>query len=106
MKAKAYPFVACVLALALLSMAAQPALGAVDPYGDAGLAAEQHNCRFWGIISEGAPGAVIQDHLVDLPNSIENLSPANPDGWSVGYYPDGDSDPTVNRGSPAHRGSD
>ena len=38
---------------------------------------------------------------MNLDNSIENLSPANPDGWSVGYYdPIGGLDPTVNRGFP------
>jgi len=62
---------------------------------------DEHNCRLWGIISENAPSAVIQDHLVNLPNSIKNLgNGANPDGWSVGYYADGIDDPTVNRGFP------
>ena len=62
--------------------------------------AQDHECRFWGIIAENAPGAAIQDHLVNLPNSIKNLGAVNPDGWSVGYYPDGSIDPTVNRGFP------
>ncbi len=63
--------------------------------------AGEHNCRFWGIISTDVPAAVIQDHLVNLPNSIKNLGDSsNPDGWSVGYYPDGNDDPTVNRGYP------
>ncbi len=63
--------------------------------------ADDHNCRFWGVISSDAPTAVIQDHLVNLPNSIKNLGDSsNPDGWSVGYYPDGNIVPTVNRGSP------
>jgi uncharacterized repeat protein (TIGR02543 family) len=98
-KTKAYRFIVSVLVLTLLSPVAGPVLAA-DARGVADLAAETHNCRFWGIISENAPAAVIQDHLVNLPNSIEALSPANPDGWSVGYYPDGDPDPTVNRGYP------
>jgi predicted glutamine amidotransferase len=98
-KAKTYPFTAFVLALALLSQVAGPVLAAAQP-GEVGLAAEDHNCRFWGIISTDVPAAVIQDHLVNLPNSIENLSPANPDGWSVGYYPDGNPVPVVNRGYP------
>jgi len=100
MKVKIYPFTVFVLVLALLSLVAAPVFAATDVQGEAGLTAGDHNCRFWGIISTAAPAAVIQDHLVDLPNSIENLSPANPDGWSVGYYPDGNSDPTVNRGFP------
>jgi hypothetical protein len=99
-KAKTYPFAAFVLVLTLLSQVAGPVLAAAQP-GDVGIAAEDHNCRFWGIIAENVPAAVIQDHLVNLPNSIENLSGANPDGWSVGYYPDGNPDPTANRGFPA-----
>ena len=59
-----------------------------------------HECRFWGIIAGDAPGSVIEDHLVNLPNSIKNLGAANPDGWSVGYYPDGSLIPTVRRGYP------
>ena len=62
---------------------------------------EEHNCRLWGVISENVPSAVIQDHLVNMPSSIKNLgNVSNPDGWSVGYYPDGIDDPTVNRGFP------
>jgi predicted glutamine amidotransferase len=46
---------------------------------------------------------VIQEHLVTDPNSLKNLSYSNDDGWSVGYYPDGGSEPIVNRGkSPAY----
>ncbi|HEC36473.1 MAG TPA: hypothetical protein ENI39_08070, partial [Anaerolineae bacterium] len=86
--------------LVLLSLTLGLVPTAADVPGDAGLAAGDHNCRFWGIVSTGAPAAVIQDHLVNLPNSIENLSPANPDGWSVAYYPDGSSVPIVNRGYP------
>ena len=99
-KAKIYPFTAFVLVVALLSQVSGPTLAAAQP-GEVGLAAEDHNCRFWGIISTDVPAAVIQDHLVNLPSSIEALSPSNPDGWSVGYYPDGNSVPTVNRGFPA-----
>ena len=62
---------------------------------------ETHNCRFWGVISTDVPTSVIQDHLVNLPNSVKNLGDfSNPDGWSVGYYPDGNDVPTVNRGHP------
>lgn len=88
-----------VLALTMLLLAAPGSiLTAADARGEAKLTTEYHNCRFWGIVSENAPAAVIQAHLVTEPNSIENLSHANPDGWSVGYYPDGDSAPVVNRG--------
>ncbi len=58
-------------------------------------------CRMYGAISDNVPSTILQNHLVDFPNSLENLSPANPDGWSVGYYFDMDPGPTVNRGFPA-----
>ena len=61
---------------------------------------QPHECRFWGIIAADAPSSVIEDHLVNLPNSIKNLAAANPDGWSVGYYPDGTTEPIVLRGYP------
>ena len=95
MKSKSYQFIALILALAMLSMVWEPVSGAPDAQG------EIHNCRFWGIISQATPAAVIQDHLVNLPNSIKNLGDSrNPDGWAVGYYPDGNPDPTANRGFP------
>lgn len=46
----------------------------------------QHNCRLWGIIAESAPTAAIQDQLINLPNALETLSPANPDGWALAYF--------------------
>lgn len=61
---------------------------------------QHHECRFWGIIAGDAPGSVIEDHLLNLPNSIKTLGADNPDGWSVGYYTDGILDPTVLRGYP------
>ena len=61
---------------------------------------QPHECRFWGIIAADAPSSAIEDHLVNLPNSIKNLAAANPDGWSVGYYPDGTTEPIVLRGYP------
>ena len=105
MKAKNYRFVLIILALALVlpGLTSSGSITATNARCEACLTAEDHNCRFWGIIAENVPAAVIQDHLVNLLNSIENLSAANPDGWSVGYYPDGNDDPTVNRGpDPAH----
>ena len=41
---------------------------------------------------------MIQAQLLTDPNSLKNLSQANPNGWSVGYYTDGSSAPIVNRG--------
>jgi len=96
-----YPLVRIVhvLALTMLLLASSGSIfTAADARGEASLTTEYHNCRFWGIVSENAPAAVIQAHLVTQPYSIKNLSYTNPDGWSVGYYPDGDSAPVVNRG--------
>ena len=65
-----------------------------------------HNCRFWCIVSQDAPAPMIQSQLVTDPNSLKNLSYANPNGWSVGYYPTGSSEPIVNRGQgPAYSDS-
>jgi predicted glutamine amidotransferase len=104
MNTKNYPLVRIVhlLALTMLFLASSGSVfAAADVRGEASFTTEYHNCRFWGIVSENAPSGVIQAHLVTDPYSIENLSYANPDGWSVGYYPDGDSVPVVNRGEPA-----
>jgi predicted glutamine amidotransferase len=70
---------------------------------DGSLATADHNCRFWCIVSNIAPASVIQTQLITDSNSLKNLSYANPDGWSVGYYSDGSSEPIVNRGqNPAY----
>ncbi len=84
--------------LGIMLMAAL-AVGQTSPGND--VAGDNHNCRFWGIIAENAPSDVIIDHLVDMPNSILNLSPDNPRGWAVGYYSDGNPDPVVHRGQPS-----
>jgi len=70
-------------------------------HGEAVPADQAHNCRLYGIIAEDVPAAIVQDHLINLPNSLENLSPSNPDGWGICYYPDGDSYADINRGYPA-----
>jgi predicted glutamine amidotransferase len=57
-----------------------------------------HNCRFWSCTSAGITAKVIRDHLVDLSNSIENLSESNPDGWSIGYFASGRDAPVIHRG--------
>ncbi|HVP58787.1 MAG TPA: class II glutamine amidotransferase [bacterium] len=59
-----------------------------------------HNCRFWACASEAIPDFVITEHLTSLPNSIENLSRSNEDGWSLAYYSLGSAAPTVHRGKP------
>ena len=64
--------------------------------------ADQHNCRFWGIIfsdSQSCPAGTIRTHL----DSLKSLGNSNPDGWGIGFYLSPDSDvilPVVVRGEP------
>jgi predicted glutamine amidotransferase len=66
--------------------------------GESPITATNHNCRLWGSVSTAVPGSVIQAQLLTDPNSLKNLSQANPNGWGLGYYPDATSAPVVNRG--------
>ena len=75
-------------------------LSAVPPTGEQETPEQPHNCRLWGIVSEHAPSAAIEAQLITLPNSLENLSPSNTDGWGIAYYPDGSADPVSYRGYP------
>lgn len=65
----------------------------------AGAAGRVHNCRFWAAVARHLPPAVIEDDLVTLPYSLEHLAPANPNGWSVSFFPDGAREPTIRRGA-------
>ena len=60
------------------------------------------NCRFWGIVSDNMPAGVIENHLINDSNSLENLSSStNRNGWVIGYYPECGDIPTIERGIPA-----
>jgi len=61
------------------------------------LSAEAHNCRFWGVVAEHAPGSAIYDQLVAHPNSLEKLSSYNVNGWGIGYYSDSAAEPMIER---------
>lgn len=105
----AYRFVPIISVLVLIILVLV-SLGCSLPQsgvqGKYSLASADHNCRFWCILSENAPDPVIQAQLITDPNSLKNLSYTNDDGWSVGYYPDGSSEPVVNRGEePAYSDS-
>lgn len=82
---------------ALAMLVLQAGLSADEPPSDE---TGPNNCRLWGIIAEQAPEAAIQDQLVDLPNSLKNLSPSHTDGWGIGYYVGTDLVPTMLRGYP------
>jgi len=56
-----------------------------------------HNCRFWGAISADLSPTLLEAELVDLPQSLENLSPSNTDGWALAYFPGEDSIPVLHR---------
>ncbi|MBE3137904.1 MAG: DUF2341 domain-containing protein, partial [Thermoplasmata archaeon] len=58
-----------------------------------------HECRMWGIVADTLPATTVMDHLVNLPYSLKNLSPSNPDGWGLVYYEG--LEPTDLRGIPA-----
>lgn len=47
-----------------------------------------HNCRFWAVISENVPDGVILNQLVVNPKSLKYLSTQNVDGWGIAYYLD------------------
>ena len=98
MKNRSYKFfpIIAVFALIMLILASSGcSLFASGAQRGASLAAADYNCRFWCIISNIAPTSVIQAQLITDPNSLKNLSYANPNGWSVGYYSNGSSEPIV-----------
>ena len=45
-------------------------------------------CRMYGVISNDLPDGLLQDHLIDEPNSLKALSYVQVDGWGIAYYPD------------------
>ena len=106
MKNRNYRFVRFIVALALIILilaSSGCSLSASGAQREASLAAGDHNCRFWCIVSKAAPALVIQAQLETDPNSIKVLSYTNANGWSVGYYTDVNSEPIVNRGkNPAY----
>ncbi|MGD8395218.1 MAG: class II glutamine amidotransferase [Candidatus Eiseniibacteriota bacterium] len=59
-----------------------------------------HNCRFWATAADSIPAALIHEHLVALPASLEQLSVTNWNGWSIGYGVPGDSLRVLHRGQP------
>ena len=89
MKANRVSFITFALALTLLSPASEVIPAEVDAGIGADLAAVTHNCRFYAAISDDLPDGLLQDHLVDEPNSLKNLAASsNIDGWGIAYYPD------------------
>lgn len=59
---------------------------------------QPHQCRFWAMISDSLPQAVVIDHLINAPYSLRSLGGYNVNGWGLAYY--NDTEPTVRRGKP------
>jgi len=58
------------------------------------------NCRLYGAISNNLPNGLLQDHLIDEPNSLKNLAATTHiDGWGIGYYPNFGGSATIERGA-------
>lgn len=62
--------------------------------------AGSHNCRFWaGLSDKTIPGQVVENDLANQPNSLKNLSAANPDGWGIVSYGGQGAEPIIDRGN-------
>jgi predicted glutamine amidotransferase len=48
---------------------------------------EEHECRMWAMISDsGLPHDTVVSHLITDPDSLEDLSSGNVDGWGMVWY--------------------
>jgi glutamine amidotransferase class II-like protein/putative metal-binding protein len=56
-------------------------------------------CRMYGVISNDLPNGLLQNHLVDAPNSLWELSHDQLDGWGIAYYPDYADPALIERGA-------
>jgi hypothetical protein len=67
-------------------------IDAIDPPG--------HNCRLFGIISNGLQDSILITHLVYDPQSLkQQASYGNIDGWGIAYYGDFGIAPSIVRGA-------
>jgi predicted glutamine amidotransferase len=58
-----------------------------------------HNCRFWGAISTVMDSVKLHDQLIVQPQSLENISPSNPNGWALAHFAGENSYPIIRRGA-------
>ncbi len=58
-----------------------------------------HNCRFWGAISTVMDSLKLHDQLIVQPQSLENISPSNPNGWALAHFAGENSYPIIRRGA-------
>lgn len=47
-------------------------------------------CRFWVVVGENIDHKYVTDQLIREPNSLKKLGETYRDGWSVGFYDQGD----------------
>ncbi len=57
-----------------------------------------HNCRFWGGVSTVLDSLMLHDQIIVQPQSLENLSPSNPNGWALAHFPGEGEHPVIRRG--------
>jgi glutamine amidotransferase len=57
-----------------------------------------HECRLWAATSAALPAVVLRAHLLNLPKAIKPLGASNDDGWGLGWWPPGETAPTLRRG--------
>jgi predicted glutamine amidotransferase len=82
------PVIVLIVSLAMLSLAV--------PRTSLNDTSDSNECRLWGITADSIPHDVVLDELINLPNSLKNLSVSNPDGWGLGFY--NSTEPIVLRG--------
>jgi Glutamine amidotransferases class-II len=56
-------------------------------------------CRLSAVVGNNLPDNLLQSHLISAPNSLEQLSHSQLDGWGIGYYPQYGDDPIIERGA-------
>jgi len=82
-----FPLILCLLAPCILQFSSNAE------------ACGHHACRLWGAIGEPIPAEIVQDHLLNMPNSLKALGASNRNGWGLAYY-----NCTISNDTMVHRG--
>jgi hypothetical protein len=56
-------------------------------------------CRLLAVIGSNLPDNLLQYHLISAPNSLQQLSHSQLDGWGIAYFPQYGDDPVIKRGA-------
>jgi predicted glutamine amidotransferase len=90
---------AAIAILWVLATSLNPAGETPDASGVIADPPATHNCRFWGAIAASTlDSTVIVNQLITLPQSLENLSPSNRNGWALINFSLESSTPAIRRG--------